>query len=132
MGQPHVKEEEEDLKNIVAGMLEQRGHVHVSIQPQLDQELDELAEIKNINDKVARLAEIIDQAIYRSYKLFENNYVAFDLLHKTRAWQARYSAEKAQEFTDHVAEVCKDFPECARSILLKKYAYPLINHLNIE
>lgn len=132
MGQPHVKEEEEDLKNIVAGMLEQKGHVHVSIQPQLDQELDELAEIKNINDKVARLAEIIDQAIYRSYKLFENNYVAFDLLHKTRAWQARYSAEKAQEFTDHVAEVCKDFPECARSILLKKYAYPLINHLNIE
>lgn len=131
-GEEYIKEEEEDLQNIVAGILEQKGQVHLSIQPELKEELDELADIKNVNDKTHRLAEIIDHSIYRSYKLFENNYVAYDLLHQTKEWEASYSLEKKQAFLDYLEEICKNYPAQAKAILLKKYAYPLINQLNIE
>lgn len=130
-GEIHVKEEEEDMHNIVVGILEQKGRVHMSIQPELDQEMDELANIQVINDKINRLAEIIDQSIYRSYKLFENNYVAYDLLQQTNEWQGHYSTEKAREFEEYVDNICKDFPDCARKILLQKYAYPLVNQLGM-
>ena len=130
-GKVHIKEKEEDLHNIVVGILEQKGQVHLSIQPELDQEYEELIGIQGLNDKVNRLADLIDQSIYSSYKLFENNYVAYDLLYQTKEWQSYYSPEKRDEFELHVDNVCKGFPDFARTILLEKYAYPLVNQMKV-
>ena len=58
--------------------------------------------------------------------------MAFDLLHQTREWASFYSLEKKEAFVDYIDNLCKDFPIEARAILLKKYAYPLINQMNIE
>jgi len=130
-GKTYVKEKEEDLKNLLAGILEYKGHVHLSIQPALTKEIDQLKDFKNINDKTNKLAALIDRSIYHSYKLFENNYAAYDLLHKTNKWQAYYSKEKKQEFEDYINNTCKDQPDRAKEILLEKYAYPLVNKMDV-
>lgn len=126
-GQTYAKEEEEDFKNIVAGFLGQKGRVHLSIQPVLDSEIDQLAEIRNTNDKINRLTEMIDRAIYRGYRLFENNYIAQDLLQGGCEWMEFYTPEQKQFFVEYADKVCEGLPPRAREILFKKYAYPLIN-----
>ena len=129
-GKVYEKEEGEDLANIIAGIKEYKGHVHLSIQPVLDEELEQLKVVKNINEKAVLLAGIIDRSIYRAYKLFSNNYVAYDLLKETKSWEGFYSREKKEEFEEYLHEVCKSQPPEAKTILLRKYAYPLINQLN--
>ena len=126
-GRVHEKEEEEDLNNIIAGMQGYKGQVHLSIQPVLSQEIDQLRTIQNINDKTKKLSEIIDRSIYQSYKIFANNYIAFDLLHGTNEWQKYYNPAKKEAFEEYLQPLCEGLPSCSRNILLKKYAYPLIN-----
>ena len=126
-GRNYEKKENEDYLNIETGIIEYKGRVHLCIQPELQDEIDGLADIANINDKATALAARIDRSIYRSYRLFDNNYAAYDLLHETDQWKEHYSQEKKEEFLAYVDKLCKGYPPKAREILLRKYAYPLIN-----
>ena len=126
-GWNYEKKENEDYLNIEAGITEYKGRVHLGIQPELQEEIDRLSAISNVNDKATALAAMIDRSIYRSYQLFDNNYAAYDLLHETDQWKEHYSQEKKEEFLAYVDKLCKGYPPKAREILLRKYAYPLIN-----
>ncbi len=130
-GKVYVKEKGEDYKNLLSGLLGHKGRVHLSIQPVMEQELDQLREIKNINDKTNQFAEMIDRSIYKAYKLFENNYAAYDMLYDVNEWEKHYSKEKKQEFEAYLNVICKDLLPAAKKTLLKKYAYPLINRKNL-
>ncbi len=125
----YEKEENEDYLNIETGIMGYKGRVHLAIQPELQEEAARLAAIGNINDKAAELAAMIDRSIYRSYRLFDNNYIAYGLLQGTDQWKEHYSKEKEEEFLAYVDKLCGGLPPIAREILLKKYAYPLINRL---
>ncbi|MCB0595977.1 MAG: 1-acyl-sn-glycerol-3-phosphate acyltransferase [Lewinellaceae bacterium] len=131
-GRKYDKKENEDYLNIETGIIEYKGRVHLCIQPELQDEIDGLADIANINDKATALAARIDRSIYRSYRLFDNNYIAYDLLHETNLWKEHYSKEKKEEFMAYVDKLCGGYPPMAREILLKKYAYPLINRQKAE
>ena len=72
----------------------------LNIQPVLDEEIDQLAEIRNINDKINQLTQIIDRAIYLGYRLFENNYIAQDLLQGAAEWTKFYTPEQKQAFVE--------------------------------
>ncbi|MCB0616303.1 MAG: 1-acyl-sn-glycerol-3-phosphate acyltransferase [Lewinellaceae bacterium] len=126
-GRKYEKKENEDYLNIEAGIIEYKGRVHLSVQPELQEEIGRLASHGNINEKATELAAMIDRSIYRSYRLFENNYAAHDLLHETDQWKKHYGQEKKEEFLAYVDKLCKGYPPKAREILLRKYAYPLIN-----
>lgn len=131
-GKNYVKAKLEDFQNIIKGILGNKGRVHLSIQAELNEELVSLHTAKTLNDKTNQLAALIDNAIYRSYKLFENNYVAFDLLYETDQWRSFYSPEKKLEFEAYLQDICNNQPIIAKKIMLKKYAYPLINWMNIK
>lgn len=126
-GRTYVKEKDEDFHSIVTGILGKKGRVHLSIQPMLKQEINALKPIKTVNEKTNHLAQIIDQSIYQSYKLFENNYIAFDLLHNTRRWESQYSNIEKAAFEAYLQEICVHQKPIAKKLLLKKYAFPLIN-----
>lgn len=126
-GRKYEKKENEDYLNIETGIIGYKGRVHLAIQPELQEEIDRLAAISNINDKATELAALIDRSIYRSYRLFDNNYLACDLLFGTEQWKEHYSEEKKEEFLAYVDKLCGGHPPKAREILLRKYAYPLIN-----
>ena len=126
-GRKYEKKENEDYLNIETGITGYKGRVHLSIQPELQEEFNPLGPIGNVNDKATALAAMIDRSIYRSYRLFDNNYAAFDLLHATDQWKDHYSKEKKEAFLAYLDKLCKGHPPKAREILLRKYAYPLIN-----
>lgn len=126
-GRKYEKKENEDYLNIETGITGYKGRVHLAIQPELQEEIDRLAAISNINDKATELAAMIDRSIYRSYRLFDNNYLACDLLDGTDKRQEHYSREKKEEFLAYVEKLCKGYSPKAREILLRKYAFPLIN-----
>ncbi len=129
-GKKYEKEKDEDLQNMITGIQGYKGGVHLSVQAELAEELEPLRTIKNINEKISKLTELIDQSIYRGYKLFGNNYVAHDLLNRQKRWEAHYSKEQEEAFTSYIEDLCDGKPAVAREIILKKYAYPLINKLS--
>ncbi|MCB0547318.1 MAG: 1-acyl-sn-glycerol-3-phosphate acyltransferase [Phaeodactylibacter sp.] len=131
-GRKYDKKENEDYLNIETGIIEYKGRVHLAINPELQEEISRLSAISNVNDKATAMAAMIDRSIYRSYRLFDNNYAAHDLLYETDQWKEHYSKEKKEEFLAYVEKLCKGHPPKAREILLRKYAYPLINREKAE
>ena len=131
-GEEYVKEDDEDFENIIAGLSKYKGRIHLAIRPSINPSIDELDKDSNVNDKTTQLAEIIDKEIYASYKLFENNYVAFDMLYGLKEYQNKYSNEDKEKFEDYIAKTTANQPIQIQKILLRKYAYPLINQKSVE
>ena len=128
-GIKYEKGPEEDLQNIIAGMTGFKGEIHLGIHDCINQELDQLKPFTNINEKTIAFAKLIDQKIYQSYKLFENNYLAYDMLYGLSEYKNKYSAEKKEEFEAYINELTEDQSYETKKLLIRKYAYPLINKL---
>ena len=87
-GQEYVKSPQEDFENILQGLIGQKGRVHISVGKPLSAELDAIeAEHQHINKQLQALAECLDTAIHKQYKLFPANYIAYDLLHHTQQYK---------------------------------------------
>lgn len=129
---PYVKQEHEDLENIIAGIVKPKGHVHMSIGPDISEEIDEIDEYLPMNDQVAQIGQIIDLHIHKQCRLWPNNYIALDLLEGTRKYENYYRPENEEKFLSYMENVIESLPTSpalAKRILLKKYAYPLQNNL---
>ena len=130
-GEEHIKEEDEDLMNIVAGISQPKGRVHVEVGPVLDEELSQVQLDIPVNDQVMQIARIIDHHIYAQAKLWPNNYIAADLLESAESNSEHYTTTDRSAFLTYLEETIKkselDDAISARQILLKKYAFPLYN-----
>ena len=82
--------------------------------------------------KFAELATLIDSRIQGNFKLWENNYVAYDLLHGTNKFTSKYSEKEKDNFIRVMTEKL-DKLEGNRSVLnnifLEIYANPVKNAL---
>ena len=82
------------------------------------------------NEKFIQLAKIIDDRIYRDYKLFKNNYIAHDLLNKSYRYENHYSKEDKESFIQYknngLSQLNGDYDELEQ-IFLKIYATPVDN-----
>lgn len=134
-GVKHEKETDEDLMNIVSGISQSKGRVHLAVGPMIDQELENLDESLAVNDQVKQLTEIIDQHIHSLAYLWPNNYIAADKLSGRMAHSDQYSDEDVkifEQYIDSVIDSCsEDIREAGRKILIKKYAYPLLNKVSV-
>lgn len=128
--QQYIKEPGEDLRSILQGITQQKGGVHLCATPTITHE--ELSECDKLekNSKFAKLAEIIDQRIYSSYKLWKTNYIAYDLLNGTNTHRDQYTAAELEQFTEYMQSGLKGLMgegDELRSIFLKIYANPVEN-----
>lgn len=72
----YKKAEGEDLRSILTGIIQQKGHVHIQFcNPLTDSEIDEAASYGK-NDNMRHLCEIIDSRIIQGYRIWPNNIVA--------------------------------------------------------
>ncbi len=130
-GEKHEKHEDEDLMNIVSGISRPKGRVHLSIGPLLDKELDAIDPESPVNDQVKQLAEIIDQQIHAQARLWPNNYISADRLSGKQEFRNHYTEEDIisfdRYFTSVINECQETEHESCKAILLKKYAFPLLN-----
>ena len=126
----YVKQPGEDLNSVITGIMQPKGHVHLSFcEPITKEEL--VYENKNANDFYKNVANLIDKRIYKNYKLFNNNYVAHDLRSGKNTFSANYTNKEKEAFTDRcrfMLEQINGNKETLMSIFLGIYANPVDNY----
>ena len=78
------------------------------------------------------LASLVDQRIYKSYKLFKTNYIAYDILQGGSQFADNYSADDKKDFVAYMDNGLAGIGiEADRSeleqIFLRIYANPVVN-----
>ena len=137
--QKYVKEPGEDLRSIIAGIMQQKGKINISVTPSITREELEYCDQFEKNAKFTHLAEIIDKRIYQNYKLFKNNYIAYDILNGTHTYEDQYSNDDKDNFVEYMRSGLSKLP-CTKdgemtemeNIFLKMYANPVKNFINLK
>ena len=129
---PYVKEPGEDFNSIKQGIFGQKGRVALTIGHPLADELDQVPENLNNNDKLYYVCKLIDKQIYKNYVLYPNNYIAHDLMHQNQEYANHYTPEEKSKFEAYLQmqSQTSDVPEeKMRANLLKIYATPVDNYM---
>ena len=86
-----------------------------------------------INNNISKLASIIDTQIYKNYKLWKTNYIAFDLLNNSSNYENFYTLEDKENFViflnDEIA-LLNEEKEIYKEIYLKLYANPVLKSIS--
>ena len=107
----YEKKKYEDLISMVKGLRCQKGQVHVSIGNPLEGEYNTPEEV----------AAAIDREIHLNYRLFETNYLAYDVLEGGDRFKDHYATLDRNEFLSKFAHLSED----VRSFVLNTYANPV-------
>ena len=129
----YTKTANEDINSIITGITQYKGRIHYTICPPIG--ADELARYDSAshNDKFRLLAQDIDRRIYGGYRLFPNNYIAFDLLANGSDFDSEYTHTQREAFisyTDKALSLLEGDREELRNIFLGIYANPVGNVVN--
>lgn len=130
-GEKYEKVEGEDDMHMALGMQGNKGRVHIQFTQPINESLKKLRNIKNKNELLKNVAKIIDLTIYKNYKLWDTNYIAYDLLNNTNRFADKYSEKSKGKFVAYTDEKLKEFKENtdAKRLFLSMYANPVINSL---
>lgn len=134
--QKYIKGENEDLNSILTGIKQPKGRVHLAITDPITREELEQCDRLEKNDKIVALAALIDQRIYRHFKLFKTHFIAYDLLFGQR-YSGRYTEQEKADFIAYMNggldQLGKEMDRSElEQIFLRIYANPVINCLPDE
>jgi glycerol-3-phosphate O-acyltransferase len=126
------KTEKDDLMSMVSGLKNQKGRIHIQFGNQIDEKvLHHIADEPGMNERLKLLAEHIDKEIYRNYRLFPNNYIAYDMYFKTSKYASEYNDEQKQAFislTHRRLQLVNEDIDDSMVLWLKMYATPVYNY----
>ena len=128
-GEDYVKAKGEDEKNMLFGIQGNKGNVHVQFGTPINEKIKAFNGIKNRNQLLKAISEVIDKEIYQNYHLWNSNYVAYDLLHSSTKYADKYAKNGKEQFQEYMHEKLNglDGNKAAENIFLKMYANPTIN-----
>lgn len=121
----------EDFESIKQGIFGQKGRIALTIGKPICDELDTIPEDITNNDKLHYVCQFIDNQIYKYYHLFNNSYIAHDILHNNDTYKSRYTDEERRRFEQYldIKSIIPDVsPDVMRQNLLTIYATPVDNH----
>jgi hypothetical protein len=129
-GMTYQKAPNEDFMSILKGITGQKGRIHLSICHPVNTFLQKTGDTDVFNDRINKLASLMDDEIYRNFRLWPNNYIACDRLNNSSTYSRFYSAADEAEFDQYVGRELSSLnlntPE-HKDILLKLYANPVLN-----
>lgn len=124
----YIKSNNEDFNSILRGGLGNKKRVHIAVEPLNVSVFDDLQKSTlSDNDKLQQLAQSIDQCIYKNYKLWPSNYVAYDLYHNTNKYSHTYTDKDKRVFERRIERRIDPNNEVALESFLLMYANPVIN-----
>lgn len=133
-GKEVVKNAKDDLNSMVQGMTGIKGRVHLKLGKIVDEKLKDIALVKNKNDQMQELADLIDERIHRNYHLWPTNLIAYDQLHKPK-FAEHYTKEDTERFEAHLQSQINGFTgelQQLKKLMYEMYAMPVINKLRVK
>lgn len=135
------KSQKDDLLSMSTGIMGYKGRVHFEIMPCVNLKIDELSDDIDKSELLNIIRTEIDKSIYKGYKLYPCNYIAYDLIHNTdRFLQSDYTNEDKEKFVSYVnnqlgkidIETSDEEKEFMRNMIYTMYSNPLKNKLSVQ
>ena len=129
----YIKDKNEDFITLLSGIIGQKKRIHIHVGEVLSNEIDTIAsEFDNNNKQIQALAQVIDDAILQTYKLWPTNYIAYDLLFKTDQFKAFYTENEKSLFERRLEmRIDETNPQMVEGFLAM-YANPVVNKMKYE
>ena len=126
------KTERDDLLSMVSGLSNEKGQIHIQFGKQIEKDvLHRISLEPGTNERMRLLAEQIDKEVYKNYRLFPNNYIAYDMYFKTTKYSSQYSLSAKDAFialTHERLQLVNEDIEASMILWLKMYATPVFNY----
>ena len=126
----YIKEKNEDFITLLSGIIGQKKRIHIHVGDILENEYDKIkAENDNNNKQIQALAQVIDDSILQSYKLWPTNFIAYDILNNTTTFAHLYDDKERQLFERRLEMRIDAENETMKVGFLAMYANPVVNKL---
>ena len=134
MKEEYKKTANEDFNSIMQGAMGQKGRIQLNAGKILTEE--DFAEIRrkdlSVNDQLKEVASLIDRTIYRNFKLWPANYIAYDLLKNEERFADNYSEKEKRKFERRISRRVDVKNPLALNSYLLMYANPVINKISLD
>lgn len=134
------KSKEDDLLSMSTGIMGYKGRVHFEIMPCVSLKLDEIAPDTDKTELLNIVRTEIDKSIYKGYRIYPCNYIAYDLVNNTTEFlNVGYTFEEKVKFENYVEgqlkkvdiETTEDELDFMRNMIYVMYSNPLKNKLSL-
>ena len=127
----YVKADGEDLNSIMVGIMQKKGSIHLNIGKPLTSEEIAIAASCDKNDRYQLIRHAVDLRVIEGYKLWKNNYIAYDILNHSYKYSDRYDKSDVEVFVDYMCRQLDTVEpeinrEDLRRIFLEIYANPVV------
>lgn len=133
---PYYKTPEQDLNNLLSGMKNYKGRVHISFCKKINEIFDFSRDFtESETDFITLICEAIDKEIHTQYKLWPTNYIAYDIVNGSENYKDNYSEEQKVLFVNHIDEMIEKTrydKNGVKDILLKIYSNPVQNKMKYQ
>ena len=132
------KSPDDDLQSMKVGLLGQKGQMHYTFMPCINEELEKIPEDLDKLLTVNRICRIIDHSIHVGYKIFKTNYIAHDILFDNKEFADHYTPEEKEAFKQYLSDQVSKITDIKLSEydryymfnkMLQMYSNPLTNQL---
>lgn len=129
MKETYVKSANEDFNSIMQGAMGNKGRIHISAGEILGEETFKGVEeeTSSVNEQLKVIASKIDDAVYRNYKLWPANYIAYDLVKNSSRYSEKYSEKEKRQFERRISRRIDLKNPLELNSYLLMYANPVIN-----
>ena len=126
----YVKAEGEDFNSIVTGIMQPKGNIHMNIGTPLTSDEIAAAALCDKNDRYQLIRHAVDQRVIDGYKLWKNNYIAYDLANCSYKYSHMYEPADVEAFIDYMQKKLDTVEpevnrEDLRRIFIDIYANPV-------
>ncbi len=123
----------EDLNSMDGGIGTKKGHVHYSFGTPINELLYKIENVQGRKNRFNALSNLINEEIYKNYRLTFYNYVAADIYFNTNEYSKYYSQEEKSIFEKYFKSsisAIKGEQKIIEEMFLKIYAMPVKNYFN--
>lgn len=129
----YIKEKNEDFITLLSGIMGQKKRIHIHVGDVLTNEIDQIKQDEdNSNRQIQALAQVIDDSILSSYKLWPTNFIAHDLMNNSTKHSHLYTAEEKLLFERRMEKKIDGDNLKMVEGFLSMYANPVTNKMKYQ
>ena len=132
------KSRRDDLLSMETGIFGYKGNVYFRFGKPINELISDVDRQLTKNEQITKIASLIDREIFRNYRFYPINYIAYDRLWGKDLFKECYSVEDITAFDVYLRQQLdkidlpeKDIPFLTEK-MLEMYAYPVKNQLSVK